>query len=77
MQIKLLKLIGYTRLMANNTHYFEWTPSKQMMVILGSNGTGKSSIISELTPVVSSSSNFKQGGEKDFQLNVNCYSSLA
>ncbi|QOV08051.1 putative SbcC protein [Pseudomonas phage vB_PaeM_kmuB] len=71
MQIKLLKLIGYTRLMANNTHYFEWTPSKQMMVILGSNGSGKSSIISELTPVVSSSSNFKQGGEKHFHCHAN------
>ncbi|MFO5979408.1 hypothetical protein ACLBSL_32480, partial [Klebsiella pneumoniae] len=66
MQIKLLKLIGYTRLMANNTHYFEWTPSKQMMVILGSNGSGKSSIISELTPVVSSSTNCSKTEVKQF-----------
>ncbi|MFO5574854.1 hypothetical protein ACLBPA_29410, partial [Klebsiella pneumoniae] len=38
---------------------------------LGSNGSGKSSIISELTPVVSSSSNFKQGGEKHYHCHAN------
>ncbi|MFO5842549.1 hypothetical protein ACLBPJ_29810, partial [Klebsiella pneumoniae] len=58
-------------MLADTTRYFEWTTSKQLMVILGSNGSGKSSIISELTPVVSSSSNFKQGGEKHFHCHAN------
>lgn len=52
--------------MTSNINYFEWSPTKQMMVILGSNGTGKSSVMDELTPVVSDKNNFAPGGEKHF-----------
>jgi len=66
MQIKLLRLRKFKRLMTSNIQEFEWTPTKNIMLMLGSNGSGKSSIMDELTPLPSRHSNFEKGGEKEF-----------
>lgn len=41
MQIKLMRLKLYKRLMRSGIQSFEWTPTKQLMLIIGSNGSGK------------------------------------
>lgn len=54
--------------MLKNIQSFEWTPTKNLMVIIGSNGSGKSSLLGELSPLPSHYSEFdwesKDGGSK-------------
>lgn len=69
MHIKLIRLKRYKRLMRSNIQEFEWTPTKQLMIMIGSNGSGKSSIMDELSPLPSVHKNFTHGGEKEFH----CY----
>lgn len=69
MQIKLLRLKQYKRLMRSGITSFEWTPTKQLMIIIGSNGSGKSSIMDELSPLPAKHKAFTKGGEKEFH----CY----
>lgn len=69
MQIKLLRLKQYKRLMRSGITSFEWTPTKQLMIIIGSNGSGKSSIMDELSPLPAKHKSFVKGGEKEFH----CY----
>jgi hypothetical protein len=69
MQIKLIRLKRYKRLMRSNIQEFEWTPTKQLMIMIGSNGSGKSSIMDELSPLPSPHKNFGPLGEKEFH----CY----
>lgn len=75
MQIKYLRLKRFRRLMRSNIQEFEWTPTKQLMIMIGSNGSGKSSIMEELSPlptpakVARGAENFAPGGEKEFH----CY----
>lgn len=69
MQIKLLRLKGYKRLMRSSIQSIEWTPTKQLMIIIGSNGAGKSSLLDEMSPLPSKHKNFIKEGEKEFH----CY----
>lgn len=75
MHIKLIRLKRFIRLMRSNIQEFEWTPTKQLMIMIGSNGSGKSSIMDELSPLPTPSKaargtdNFALGGEKEFH----CY----
>lgn len=64
MHIELLRLKHYKRLMMSNIQMVEWTPTKPMMVIIGSNGSGKSSLLDELTPCPARHAQFAKGGEK-------------
>lgn len=64
MYIQLVRLDRYTRLMLKNIQSFEWTPTKNLMVIIGSNGSGKSSLLGELSPLPSHHSEFDDGGGK-------------
>lgn len=64
MHIELLRLKHYKRLMMSNIQMVEWTPTKPMMVIIGSNGSGKSSLLDELTPCPAKHAQFAKGGEK-------------
>lgn len=68
MHINKLVLKSYKRLMLSNIQLFEWTPQHNMMIMLGSNGSGKSSIIDELTPLPSHQDNFAKGGVKEIYL---------
>lgn len=69
MQIKLLRLKSYKRLMRSGIQSFEWSPTKQLMLIIGSNGSGKSSIMDEMSPLPARHKAFVKGGEKEFH----CY----
>ena len=64
MYLQLIKLTRYKRLMMSNIQSFEWTPTKSLMVIIGSNGSGKSSLLDEMSPLPSHHSQFETGGTK-------------
>lgn len=66
MRVDKLVLSKYKRLMQSNIQYFEWTPKNRFMLLLGSNGTGKSSILEELTPCPATHDQFEAGGYKEF-----------
>jgi len=68
MYIKKLVLTLYKRLMMSNVRHVEWTPQSHLMIMLGSNGSGKSSILEELSPIPSHHSNFAKGGLKEIHI---------
>lgn len=62
-----LKLVGYTRIGQNGIHTLEVDFTKIMQIILGGNGSGKSSIKEQLSPLPPvTSSEFSKGGYKEF-----------
>ncbi len=68
MQIKKLTLKGYIRLLGNNIDLFAYTPESQYQLILGTNGSGKSSILAELSPLPAHKSQFSKGGYKIIEI---------
>lgn len=65
MLLKRMELIGAAGLKANNILTFIYTPTSPYQLILGTNGSGKSSILKELTPLPGLRENFiKAGGSK-------------
>lgn len=65
-QIEKLILSLNKRLMLGNVRYIEWTPKSNIMTILGRNGSGKSSLLDELTVCPAHHSNYAKGGYKEF-----------
>ena len=68
MRIDKLILTGYKRFRLRQIHRLEYTPSKKTQVILGSNGSGKSSLMEELSPLPANSKDFDKGGGKEIWL---------
>lgn len=68
MKIKKLILSGYTRLSLNNIHYIEYTPESKIQLILGTNGSGKSSLMKELTPLPGLPIEFNKDGYKVIEI---------
>lgn len=66
-----LKLCRYSRLALANTEYFELNPKNKIQLILGPNGVGKSSLLSQLTPLPSSHQDFEKGGYKILECSHN------
>lgn len=64
MKIKRLELSGYTRLLLSNINHIVLTPESIYQLILGTNGSGKSSILDELTPLPGQSAHYSKGGFK-------------
>lgn len=64
MYISHLKLVGYRPLSLSNIKVFEYSPERALQLILGTNGSGKSSLLRALTPTVSDSAEFNKGGSK-------------
>lgn len=62
--MRVLKAIyvGYKRLALRNVYRFEYTPEMDLQIIIGTNGSGKTSIMELLTPLPASSSDFSKGG---------------
>lgn len=67
MFIRYIKLHKFKRFGTGNITTFEWTPESNLMVILGANGSGKSSLVHELTPLPSRHVNFNKDGIKEFK----------
>jgi energy-coupling factor transporter ATP-binding protein EcfA2 len=64
MKINYLEVSGYKRFMLNNIKSFTITPKEMYQLIIGTNGSGKSSLIKELTPLPADASNYSKGGYK-------------
>ena len=65
MKIERLELFGYKRLMLGNIRHLTYTPTAPYQLILGTNGSGKSSVLMELSPLPAHSSNYTKEGYKD------------
>ena len=68
MIITELELKGFTRLALNNIKRFVLRPIETVNYIIGLNGSGKSSILSELTPLPANLKNYDDGGYKIIKL---------
>lgn len=58
------ELVLYKRLQLNNIKRFLINFDDPMQIILGKNGSGKSSILSEITPLPSNTNDYLDGGKK-------------
>ena len=68
MLIKRLKMVGNVRLLCNNIMEFEITPRELVQLIIGSNGSGKTSLVREMTPLPGSPADYVSGGYKIIEL---------
>ena len=68
MKIISLRLVGYKRLLLNNIRVFDYNPASNYQIIIGRNGSGKSSVLQELTPLPANSSDFETNGYKTIKL---------
>lgn len=63
--ITYIRLKGFHRFSLVGNHDFELTISEPMVVILGTNGSGKSALLSQLTPIPPSPTQFDKLGYKE------------
>lgn len=71
MLIKKLILKDYKRLMLNNIKEFIYEPNSSFQLILGTNGSGKSSVLRELSPLPAFSGDYTKEGSKTIELEEN------
>lgn len=64
MLIKCLELKGYKRLLLNSIDYIKITPESKIQLILGTNGSGKSSLLSQMSPLPGNPADFNKEGFK-------------
>lgn len=64
MRLNEIELVGYKPFLLNNIRNFTLTPNSIYQIILGTNGSGKSSLLKELNPLPASSSDFIKTGYK-------------
>ena len=64
MKILSLELSGFTRLSLNQIEHFYMDLNSPIQLILGTNGSGKSSLLQELTAMPASQYDYKKGGYK-------------
>jgi len=65
MKIISIELVGYKRLALNNINRIKLTPESKIQFILGTNGSGKSSLLKELSPLPAIANEFSKGGYKE------------
>lgn len=63
-----LELVGYKRMMLVGITYFKITPTEAIQLILGTNGSGKSSLLDELTPLPGSNKDYSKEGSKTIKI---------
>lgn len=68
MLIKSLTLNGNKRLMLNNITHFKYMPTSAFQLILGTNGSGKTTVLRECSPLPAVSSDYVSGGYKIIDL---------
>ena len=65
MKITKLILTGFLRLSLRSIDRIEYTPKEKTQIILGSNGSGKSSLMKELSPLPAVPAEYRKGGSKE------------
>lgn len=68
MQITEIELVGYKRMKLTNPRTFKMTLNDIIQVILGTNGSGKSSLMYELSPLPGAMSDFHKDGSKTIRI---------
>lgn len=68
MKIISLELYKYKRLSLNNTTYFKITLVELLQLIVGTNGSGKSSLLKELSPLPAAPNDYAKDGYKVIEL---------
>ena len=68
MFIRSIELVGYKRMSLVGTGYIKVNFSQRTQIIIGTNGSGKSSLLKELIPFPSDPSDFEKGGSKELVL---------
>lgn len=71
MKILSLELFGYRRFSLSNISRFKITASSSVQIILGTNGSGKSSLLEALSPYPQPKSDYVKGGSKKLELEHN------
>ncbi len=71
MKILSLELYGYRRMRLNQVKRFKITLNQVIQLILGTNGSGKSSLMEELGPLPAVSNNYTKDGYKIIELTNN------
>lgn len=66
MRYKRLVLEGFVPLSLNGVHRFEFSPESDEQIVLGANGSAKSSTLAEFSPLPAIKANYKTGGRKEF-----------
>jgi energy-coupling factor transporter ATP-binding protein EcfA2 len=64
MKLISIEISGYNRINLRNISYIKITPENSMILILGSNGSGKSSLVKELTPMPANHNEYSKPGYK-------------
>lgn len=65
MKIIKIRLTGFKRFILNEIHNFEMTMTQAVQIILGTNGSGKSSLLDQLTPLPGIAADFQKTGGKE------------
>ena len=73
MRILSLELYGYRRMRLNQVKRFKITLNQMIQLILGTNGSGKSSLMEELGPLPAISNNYTKDGYKIIELSNNSH----
>jgi ribosomal protein S15P/S13E len=68
MRINSIELIGFKRMALNNVKRFKMIPQERYQLILGTNGSGKSSLMAELTPLPATPSSYSKYGMKTISI---------
>lgn len=68
MRITSLELCGYKRMKLNNVDSFSIRPTQPIQLILGTNGSGKSSLMGELTPLPANPNDYTKEGSKTIRI---------
>jgi len=68
MRIKSIELVGYKRFALNDIKRFKMVPTERNQLILGTNGSGKSSLMAELSPLPALAANFTKDGSKAIEI---------
>lgn len=64
MRILRIELVGFRWFGLSNFNKFVYSPKHKIQLLLGTNGSGKSSLMRELTPLPANQSDYKPGGSK-------------
>ena len=62
--IKNIELLNYDRFFLNNISKIDYSPLSKLQLVLGSNGSGKSSLLAQLNPLPINKNDFREKGYK-------------
>lgn len=68
MEIVRLLLVGYSGFRLRQYQRFEYRPTLKTQVILGTNGSGKSRLMAELSPLPAVPTDYPKGGMKEIEI---------